>query len=217
MPTRETHEGYVTDNNDPEKRGRLKVRCQTIVAGEDLDWVEPSFPYVDSEGSGGWIFIPEIGSSITVTINTGDEYQVTDLQPRWKCDLIPEGSFPEDFEDNYPKRRGFATPGGHVLYFDDTEDSQTMLYKHPSGTEIFVSDSGQIELRPTGNESVLIGAGATEEIPLGTQLKSLLELMKTTFDGHVHLAGTPPGNTDIPTTLFPHVTRAILSDNHKVK
>jgi len=218
MTTKEYHEGYVTDNSDPQKRGRLSVVCQSIVAGEVLEWVEPTFPFTDSEGQAGWFFVPNIGSSVTVEINSGHEAEVNDLQPKWRCDLYPDGSFPEEFEDNYPQRRGFKTKEGHYLYFDDTEGSLEFLYHHPSGTEIFVSNDGQIELRPASGQSVLVGGGATEKIPLGNVLKTLLEDIKTAYDTHTHTGGN--GGmvaTGVPSVSFPPVTDSILSTLHKVE
>lgn len=214
---REEHEGYIVNNDDPEKRGRVSVQCQTIVDGETLEWVEPSFSFVDSEGQAGMVFIPNIGSSVTVEIDKGHEAEVTNMHPRWKCNLYPIETFPEEFKDNYPQRRGLKTKEGHVFYFDDTEDQLTMLYRHPSGTEILINNDGQIELKPTGAQSVLIGDGADEPIPLGGMLKTLLSTRTTIYNGHTHaLLGAA---TDIPVVAsqYAAVTDAILSSCHKVK
>jgi len=216
MGQKETYEGYVTDNNDPEQRGRLSVMCQQIVAGETIEWVEPKFPFVDSEGRAGWVFIPNVGSSVTVEVETGREAEVNDLQPKWFCESYPQDTFPEEFKTNYPQRRGFKTKEGHVFFFDDTDGAMTFTYQHPSGTEVIVTNEGQIQLSPASGQSVLIGDGADQPIPLGTLLKTLLANMTSVFNLHQH-TDSLLGLTTKPTTTFPTVDDTILSSLHKVQ
>jgi hypothetical protein len=212
MPKREEHHGVITDNNDPEKRGRVSVNCPTLVAGDIYEWVEPEFHFVDSSQQAGSFFVPNIGSQIVLSVEAEEDSQVMGLVPRWKCAIYPLDSVPEVFKQNYPNRRGWVTKEGHILYFDDTGDDLQFYYEHPSGTKITVNHDGDIILNTTGSQSVLIGGGATEAIPLGNVLKTLLDDMKTVFDTHSHAA-----HGAVPVTLFPAVTNAILSDHHKVE
>lgn len=217
MPKKEYHEGIIRDDQDPKKRGRLNIECPSIASNETLDWVEPIFHFVDSENQAGSFFVPSVGSTVTVEIESEENSETTDLRARWRCDVYPEGSVPEEFQENYPKRRGWKTPEGHIFYFDDTEDSQTFYYKHPSGTEIVINNDGQIELKPTGNQSVLIGEGADESLVLGNELVSFLDSMKTIYNTHTH-SSPAGGNTGIPNgDSFPDADDTLLSDNHKVK
>ena len=58
--------GEVVDNNDPLKKGRIKVIVPYIFDGiktEDLPWCEPTFPYGGSENL-GFFFVPEKGSNV---------------------------------------------------------------------------------------------------------------------------------------------------------
>lgn len=170
MGIKEIHEGcIVRDNNDPQKRGRLIVECPTIVTGESLgEWMEPSFYFVDSQNSCGSFFIPSVGSIVSVEIESGSEAQANGLMPKWRCDVYPTDTVPEEFQTNYPDRRGWKTRSGHVMYFDDTDGQNQFYYKHPSGTEFYVDNDGKIVLATDGDSSIRLGsAAAVQRVVLG--------------------------------------------------
>jgi hypothetical protein len=147
MPKKTIHTGIITDNADPEKRGRLNIECPTIVSGDIMEWVDPKFFFIDSSKNAGAFFIPNIGSQVEVEIEDEEDSQVNGLEAKWMCAVYPIGTVPEEFETNYPERRGWKTSAGHVFYFDDTSDQLTFQYTHPSGTEIKVNNSGDILLK----------------------------------------------------------------------
>lgn len=127
----ERYPAVVTVNEDPDKLGRIKVKCAGILGDEEAElpmWVLPCLDW-------GMFTIPDIDEQVEVEMvvhNTTDEVrgqsslEAPDLRWRGKRFYAPEAETPtvihEDFTaKNYAKRRGFATPMGHVFYFDDTE------------------------------------------------------------------------------------------------
>lgn len=164
MSTRELHYGIVTDNADPEMRGRIKVKCGTLVPDDtDLpDWVEPSFPYLSSSDQnktdGGFFFVPDIGVVVELETTGGSERDEVPGQAsidapdvRWRACVWAHGTdeLPSDFQTNYPLRRGIKTSLGHMLLFDDTEDSSLVrLLQHNEDGESFLdfNDMGSITL-----------------------------------------------------------------------
>lgn len=228
MPKKEIHIGIVTDNDDPDKRGRLTVECPTIVSGDVLEWVEPIFSFVDSSKTAGSFFVPNIGSQVEVEIEAEEDSQINGLEAKWRCSLYPYGTVPEEFTENYPQRRGWKTSAGHVFYFDDTDDSITFQYTHPSGTEIKVDNDGNITLGAGSGKSVLVGSDADEFIVRGNILETFLNDLKSWADGHKHTYTEPlhPGpsiSTSTPESAplvpdnSPSIPSDILSDDHKVK
>jgi len=197
MGIKEVHEGcIVRDNNDPQKRGRLIVECPTIVSGESLgEWMEPSFHFVDSQNSCGSFFIPSVGSIVSVEIESGSEAQANGLMPKWRCDVYPTDTVPEEFQENYPERRGWKTRSGHVMYFDDTDGQHQFYYIHPSGTEFYVDNDGKIVLAADGDSSICLGsATALQQAILGNDFFSHLDIFITavkTFADAPALQGIP--------------------------
>lgn len=76
----------VTKNDDPERRGRLKVTCSALLGDETREfpaWVEPDLPW-------GWFLIPDVGQQVTLTISLGSsadtfsgQSQIAGARPRW--------------------------------------------------------------------------------------------------------------------------------------
>jgi type VI secretion system (T6SS) baseplate-like injector VgrG len=125
-----TYPATVTAIDDPEQRGRIRVACSALMGDEETEmphWVDPVYEW-------GWFIVPDPGEIVDVEVAEGaedDEHRgqisIQNLNPRWKGrywggnDTENARKVPDDFKTNYGKRRGFATPGGHVMMFDDTE------------------------------------------------------------------------------------------------
>src|SRR5580692_68954 len=128
----ETHFAVVTNNKDPEKRGRLKLKCQSLVgANTELpDWAEPCATMFTTMG-GGSLFLPLIGSTVEIIVDVHDvgldemagEKFLQNPNIKWrsvgftgKGGVMP---LPAALQTNYPNRRGFVTPAGHSVVMDD--------------------------------------------------------------------------------------------------
>jgi len=223
MPKKEEHWGIVIDNRDPEKRGRLIVQADTIAEGDVLEWIDPTFHFVDSdtETKAGSLWIPNPGAVVAVEIEAEDDSEAMDLQPRWKCCIYPDDAVPDAFIENYPNRRGWVTRAGHILYFDDTEEQLYFYYEHPSGAKITVDNDGNIRLDT--DASVYIGRGASHPITRGDVLENFLTSLKSWLDGHLHLPGTfttpsgpVTGTSGTPASSSTSIPGDLNSDDHKV-
>jgi hypothetical protein len=164
----------VVSNEDPDKRGRIKVVCEEFTGDPDAelpDWIEGAFDW-------GWFVVPDVDELVEIEVTTrapGDEVfaQSTILSPqiRWrqkreyhveevkagtkKDSVLPPTPIHEDFTGgHYGKLRGFATPTGHVLLFDDTADSPliNLTWKKTEGESAFYS---YVSMSPDGG--VIIG------------------------------------------------------------
>lgn len=167
-------EAIVTANQDENKLGRIRVACAEIMGDEEVELpmeIEPSLAW-------GWFVVPDVGEIVELeyeeSSNTDevrgqtsiDAMNITWNQKRnWTAEET-EGenevrSIPEDFLENYGKRRGFATPNGHILYFDDTEDKQKIqLTWKQSDTYSFLSfdEDGSIILANKNGTHIYLNA-----------------------------------------------------------
>lgn len=171
--TTQTYDATVTNIEDPERRGRIQVACVGLMGDEDStlpNWIEPVLQW-------GWFLVPDVGEMVEIECeisSSEDEiFGQTSLDSpdmRWKGkrhwtsdnveDQIERREIPEDFKTNYGKRRGFATPNGHIFYFDDTtgqekvqmtwkqndkyqfismDEKGAMIIKNASGTIIYMN------------------------------------------------------------------------------
>jgi hypothetical protein len=216
MPKKEKYWGVVVDNQDPELRGRLVINCPDIVRGDVLDWVDPGFHFVDSAHSAGAVWIPSVGSDVEVEIEAEDDSEVSSLEPKWICNIYPYGTLPEEFQTNYPNRRGWKTKSGHVLFFDDTEDNLEFRLIHPSGTNLVVDNDGNVQINAASGKNILIGDGADQFLVRGDELNTwITTVLKTIYNAHTH--SYTGGTTGTPSAPLTDPPSTILSSSNKVK
>lgn len=123
----------VSSIDDPEKRGRIKVACAGLMGSEEEEvpmWIAPDYEW-------GWFIVPDPGEQVNVISESSadDDEQfgqtsIASMNLKWRGRVWGNSEaeeealkrpIPSDFTaSNYGKRRGFATPQGHVLLFDDT-------------------------------------------------------------------------------------------------
>jgi len=189
----ETYPATVTSIDDPEKRGRIKVTCAGILGDEETEL--PMF--IAPVHQWGWFFIPDVGESVEIEVVTsGDEDEqfgqssINNLDIKWRgaryhTDAELEESINEprpvhsDFTaEAYGKRRGFATPMGHVMIFDDTEKAPriylTMMTEKldPPDSTPDETKFTRVEIEPDG--SIKFGALAKQVFHLQTEGNQLL-------------------------------------------
>ena len=130
----------VTNTDDPEKRGRIKVKSDNFLS-ENIEipyWIEPRFHYVTKNG--GFFAVPEIDSMVEIEfpISSGDDElpdlsSLTPTEVRYICTAFNDiQSLSKIFETNYPRRIGWAFPESWAIYVD-TKDGSIFL-GHLSGT-----------------------------------------------------------------------------------
>lgn len=159
--TIESYSARVTANDDPEKRGRIRITCVGLLGDDETDlpmWVEPSLTW-------GWFFVPDVGEIIEIECVTGsaqDESQgqmsLDNLDIRWKGvryynedEDVPTEIHPKFSEKNYGKRRGFATPLGHVFVFDDTKGDSTIALTWVAKEEAEAEQMTTLEIDKKGH------------------------------------------------------------------
>lgn len=104
--------GIVTDNKDPEKLGRVKVKIP-VLSGEDSSWWCP----LVMPGAGknrGWFFIPEVDDEVLVLFEHGDMQRPMIIGALWGGkDKPPEKN------DGKNERRMIKSRQGNTILFDD--------------------------------------------------------------------------------------------------
>lgn len=174
----ERHIAEVVATDDPDKRGRIRIKCAGILGDEESDlpmWIEPLMTW-------GFFLVPDIGEIVEVVIDSCGEqdesYGQTSIEnpgPKWRGMRYYQKedgddgkrAVPSDFTSkNYGKRRGFKTPAGHVLIFDDTSGDEAVTLSCTSGPALlrkqaFVSmdSKGSIVLSNATGTTIYMNAG----------------------------------------------------------
>lgn len=174
----------VTNNNDPDKCGRVEVVIPQI-SGDSAHprWAWPCGVMLTPNVGYGSLFLPEVGDWVQVEFENGNPNY-----PLWRSGWWASGDLPDDLKTNYPKRRGFVTVSGHQLIFDDSTGADSkIILKHASGhtitlsgttPEVVIKTSGKIVLDAALIEAV---AEAVEKAMLGTTFTADLASALTTL------------------------------------
>jgi phage baseplate assembly protein V len=123
MPPSATHRihgvvvGIVTNNQDPEALGRVKVRFPWLSGDDESDWARMA-TLMAGNGRGAY-FLPEVDDEVLVAFEHGDPRFPYVLGALWNGrDAPPE---PADRDNN---RRTLKSRSGHVIRLDDTADGE---------------------------------------------------------------------------------------------
>lgn len=133
------YRGIVTDNNDPQGRGRIQARVQDIFGEESCGWALPCSPYA-GEGVGLFL-IPPIDAWVWIEFEHGDsEY------PIWTGCFWGEGQTP--ISPALPEQKILQTETATII-LDDTQGSAGISIETTAGMKIIISsesikiDNGQ--------------------------------------------------------------------------
>lgn len=151
------YRGLVADNQDPEQRGRLRVRVPSVLGDQVTGWALPCFAVGGLAGQ-GLFAVPEVNAQLWI------EFEEGDLQhPIWT------GTFYQQTADvpgspygsqKSPQSYVLRTPGGHVLRFDQESGKERVVLEHASGAAAELGSDGSAELRSSGGESVTLDASS---------------------------------------------------------
>ncbi len=149
----------VIDNQDPEKRGRLKLRIPSVLGDQDTDWALPCLPYGGADQQ-GMFMVPEIDAQMWVEFEEGDIHRPIWVGTFWQ----QESDVPEDASKEEPTTRLFQTKSGHILQFDDEDGEEQFRLFHPADAEIIIDKNGSISLTDTSGALLIMDAENKEII-----------------------------------------------------
>ncbi len=150
------YRGFVTDNEDPDGLGRVKVRVPSLGA-EPLPWALPCAPLGGAAGH-GWFAVPEVDAQVWVEFEEGDVRRPIWTGTFWR----KKADVPEDAAKTPPTTRLFQTPSGHQLRFDDAKDEEQLLLKHPKGALLSIDPKGSVALTDATGATVVMDAEGEE-------------------------------------------------------
>lgn len=187
---REVLKAIVTNNDDPERRGRVKVRCRALVHSDEIDeWIEPVL--ASSGNKTGVFMVPQAGDPVEIEFSSSSHSDdVRGLSflanPDWRYRAACWTSMdqvPSEFGGStYGRRLGIVFRPGQYLVLD-VEASNLML---------------------VASKVSIGGPSADQQVPLGTLLHSILttfaQTLTTWANSHVHPTTSPGSPTGVAAT-----------------
>jgi len=126
--------GIVTDNKDPDKEGKCKIRVYGVhgdnIQDKDLPWAFPDFNF--RGGLKGSFVVPPVDCIVNVYFERGEIYI-----PRYSSKVVDSSNLPTNKNKNYPDNMIFYESDNGDMYEIDRKKKETTL-THSSGTKVFM-------------------------------------------------------------------------------
>ncbi|MCL7412012.1 MAG: phage baseplate assembly protein V [ANME-2 cluster archaeon] len=148
--------GIVTNNEDPEGMGRVKLSFPWRFAEDESDWVRVAAPMAGKER--GMFFLPEVEDEVLVAFEMGDIHHPYVIGSLWNGKDTP----PETNSDGKNNVRMIRSRSGHKITFndDDSGKKEQIEIKTNAGHTILLDDSSggeKIEIKDkTGSNTIII-------------------------------------------------------------
>jgi uncharacterized protein involved in type VI secretion and phage assembly len=133
----------VTDNEDPEGLGRVKVTYPFRDSSDESYWARIATEMASKDY--GTFFLPEVGDEVLVAFEDGDIRHPFVVGSLYNGKRKP----PQSNGNGNNDVREIKSRSGHVLDFDDTKNSEKITIETSGGHTITLDDS-------TGSEKVTI-------------------------------------------------------------
>lgn len=187
-----SYRGFIADNNDPQKAGRLKLRVPAIYG----DTVHEYWAYPIGNFAGnkiGLVALPEIGDMVWVEFENGDP-----RYPLWKYGNFGENDLPDRAKENYPRTTVLVDKAGNTITLDAVNKLIELI--SAAGTAIEVKDQ-QINLGTLGGakEPVLLGDITVEKLE---QICDLISNLCTNIAGITVLTPLGPSTPPVNASAF---------------
>ena len=151
--------GQVTNINDPNKTGRVKVRYPGLSQTDESAWAR--LLAVGGGKSRGNVFIPEVGDEVLVAFEGGDPRQPVVLGGLFgDKSTIPAWTV----QDGKVSARGITSRLGHVLTLSDGTDpaTQFVMLQLAGQKHTFKVSKQQVDLEVPSGTPVNVKAGETK-------------------------------------------------------
>ncbi len=162
--------GVVTDNDDPDKLGRVKVQYPWLGDEAESYWAR-----LAATGAGkdhGLVWIPEVKDEVVVSFEQGDLAYPVVVGSLWNGQDTPPSNVMDGlFDDGKVKRVALVSRNGHGLVCHDTEDESGVILTTKEGKVRIVLDHKSKELSLICDGDVLISANGDLQLKADGAIK----------------------------------------------
>ena len=149
--------GVVTNNQDPDGMGRVKVRFPWLAdASEPAEshWARVLTPMAGNER--GLYFLPEVDDEVLVAFEHGRVEFPYILGALWNGKDKP----PESNDDGKNNMRAIKSRSGHIIRLDDTDGDEKIEVLDSSGDNTIVISTADNAIAITAKSEITITADA---------------------------------------------------------
>lgn len=154
--------GLVTNTQDPENLGRVKVKLPTMGMDDSGVEIESTWARVLTMGAGkqrGLWWMPEIDDEVLVVFEHGDLRRPVVLGGLWNTKDKPPGATTDMFKNGKVVAYTLTSESGHVLLIGQKADEEMISLYHKDGTTRLVLGEKGVILETKDQDITVKGGG----------------------------------------------------------
>jgi uncharacterized protein involved in type VI secretion and phage assembly len=148
----------VTDNRDPRRESRVRVRFPWQPGEEVSFWARLAMPMTGNKM--GTYFLPQVGDEVLVAFERGDQEHAFVIGSLWNG----KAPAPEDNGDGNNDRRLIRSRSGHELRFNDNASTPEVELKLQDGKHLKLDRNGVTVEDERGNSLTIESASGSVTI-----------------------------------------------------
>jgi uncharacterized protein involved in type VI secretion and phage assembly len=171
--------GIVTQNDDKDKLGRVKVKFPWLSDNDESDWAR--ITQLGAGPNAGAVFIPEVNDEVLVAFEHGDisrPFVIGGLYNGKDKPNLGDGLF----NQGKVKRNGFVSRKGHkFVFFEDsgksgialiTSDAKIKVSLNESNSEVHIECQGKVLIKSQGDMNLESGGSLSLKGDRGVKVNS---------------------------------------------
>ena len=144
--------GIVTNNQDPDKLGRVKVRFPWLSDEDESQWARIAAPMAGNDR--GAYFLPEVDDEVLVAFEHGDIRFPYVVGALWNGKDAP----PASNSDGKNNVRVIKSRSGHVVKLNDEDGKETIEIVDKSEKNSIVVDTAKNTITITSDKDIVLKA-----------------------------------------------------------
>lgn len=134
--------GLVTNNEDPDGLGRVKVKFPWLTDEHESAWARIASPMAGAER--GFFYLPEVNDEVLVAFEHGDINYPYIVGVLWNGkDKPPTGVANKAVSNGKVNERVLRSRSGHLILLDDTQGKEKIIVRDKTGKNEVIIDSKQ--------------------------------------------------------------------------
>lgn len=144
--------GVVTNNKDPDKLGRVKVKFPWLSDNDESNWARVAAPMAGKKR--GFFFLPEVEDEVLVAFDHGDVSSPYVLGALWNGKDAP----PVTNDDGKNNVRIIQSRSGHVVRLTDEDGKEKIEIIDKSKNNSIVFDTAKNTITITSDQDIAVSA-----------------------------------------------------------
>ena len=144
--------GVVTNNQDPEGLGRVKVQFPWLSEADESNWARIAAPMAGKER--GMYFLPEVNDEVLVAFEHGDVRFPYVLGALWNGQDLP----PTTNDDGKNNLRVIQSRSGHIIRLNDEDGKEKIEIVDKSAKNSIVFDTANHTITITTDKDITLSA-----------------------------------------------------------